>query len=236
LGTNLASPVVAELGTILLAAALFYVASKRYGAIKTSVFLAGAVLWTALLENLSVVAGEYTYYNYSNQLFPQYPGYLFWVGAVPLWILLGWFVIVMSGYIIFHDILLPRRRGLVQAAASGLFALNVDLMLDPSASANGLWVWLTGSFRLLGVPVINFFGWFLLVFCYYFIAQNTIFNSRPLIFLGRVERSIFGGVESDGGRPDLRRFIFRIIVLELVVFAVLFYFSAFLDYLAGTGV
>ena len=234
MGTSVAAPVVAELGTILLAALLSYAASRRDGAARAGVFLGGAIIWTALLENLSVVAGEYTYYQYSGQLFPQYPGYLFWVGAVPLWNLLGWFVIVMSGFILFHEVLLPRARGLAQAAACGLFALNVDLMLDPAASANGLWVWLTGSFRFLGVPAINFFGWFLLVFFYDLIAQSTIFNNRPFPVLSRAERPVFGDLAGRGG-PDLRRFFFRLIVVELVIFVVLFYLSNVLDYAASAG-
>ena len=233
---SLASPIVAEIGSIVLAAVLTYVASKRYGAKKTGIFLAGAVLWTALIENLSVVAGEYTYYQYTGQLFPQYPGYLFWVGAVPLWILLGWFIVAMSGYIIFHDVLLTRSRGLIQATAAGLFAVDVDLMLDPTAASNGLWVWLSGSFRFLGIPFVNFCAWFLLVFFYYIIAQNTIFSNKPLSVLSRVEQRIFRQSESSTEGPDLRKFVFRIVVVELVMFIALFYFSNFVDYLSGSGV
>ncbi|MDG7007189.1 MAG: carotenoid biosynthesis protein [Nitrososphaerota archaeon] len=194
------------------------------------------MLWTALLENLSVVAGEYTYYQYMGQLFPRFPGYLFWVGAVPLWILLGWFIVAMSGYIIFHDTLLNRSRGVIQAAAAGPFAVDVDLMLDPSASSNGLWVWLSGSFRFLGTPIVNFCGWFLLVFFYYLIAQDTIFSNRPLPILSRVEQYMFRQSGTGADEPDLRKFIFRIVTVELLIFALLFYFAGFLDYLAGLGV
>lgn len=233
--TSLAAPVVAELGTIALAAVVFYAAGKRYGTFKAGVFLAGAIVWTAIIENLSAIAGEYTYYHYSNLLAPQYPGYLFWVGEVPLWILLGWFVLAMSGFVIFHEVLLPDRSAVIQAAASGLLAVNVDLMLDPAASSNGLWVWLSGSFLYLGVPLINFLGWFLLIFFYDIIAQHTIFNNRPLPVLDSFEEAIFGRAGEGGGGPDLRRFLFRIVVIEVLIFVALYSLSGLLDAVASGG-
>ena len=219
----------------MLAALVFYVASQRFGTAKAAVFLAGAILWTALIENLSAVAGEYTYYHFSGLIAAQYPGYLFWVGAVPLWILLGWFVLSMSGYIIFHDFLLPNRRAFIQAAASGLLAVNVDLMLDPAASASNLWVWLSGSYRFLGVPVVNFLGLFLLIFFYDLIARHTIFGDLPIPLLGRVESIVFRRLRPNSLGLDLRRFLFRFIIVEVFIFAVLFFLSGFLDMVAASG-
>ena len=235
MSASFAPPVIAELGTIVLACVLVYAAGKRFGYVKTIIFLGGAILWTALIENLSVVAGEYTYYDFANKLIQGYPGYLFWVGAVPLWVLLGWFVLAMSGFVIFHEILLPQRRALFQAAASALLAVNVDLMLDPAASANSLWVWLSGYYRYLGVPVVNFLGWFLLIFFYDIIAGHTIFRSSPLPVLSRIERAVFGELNEGSPVPDLRRFAFRLVVLEILIFGALYYFAGFLDFIAAGG-
>ena len=234
--TSVAAPILAELGFIVLAVVMFYAGTKRYGAYRTGLFLAGAILWTAILENFAVLQGGYTYYSYADQLLLHYPGYLFWVGTVPLWILLGWFVFAMAAYIIFSDLLLPNRRIVVQAAAAGLFALNIDLMMDPAAVANNLWVWLSGSFRLLTVPLFNWVGWFLLIFFYYIIAQKTIFSNQPMPVLSEVETRIFGGGRMEGGDPDLRRFAFRVVVVEVFVIVVLYSLSSFLDFLAGLGV
>lgn len=230
--TNAASPLVAEAVFVLLAVAVFYASSKRYGAYRTGVFLGGAILWTAFLENFAVLNGGYTYYSYEGQLFPGFPGYLFWVGTVPLWILLGWFVFSMSGYVIFHDILLRGRSTLVQATAAGLFAVDIDLMMDPAAYGNGLWVWLAGSFPFLGIPLFNFIGWFLLIFLYFAIAKNTIFTNGRLPGLGWLEERLFGEPHPDAPAPDLRRFILRTVVIELLVIAFLYSLSNFLDYLA----
>ncbi|MGI0090127.1 MAG: hypothetical protein ACREBS_00315 [Nitrososphaerales archaeon] len=82
-------PVISELGFVIVAAVVFYGASKRYGTQKAGIFLAGSVLWTASLENFAVLRGAYTYYSYAGQLYQGYPGYLMWVGLVPLWVVLG---------------------------------------------------------------------------------------------------------------------------------------------------
>ena len=163
--------------------------------------------------------GAYTYYSYAGILLPHYPGYLLWVGLVPLWIVLGWFVFAMSGFLIFHNVVLPRRRALFQAAASGLFALNIDLMMDPVASSNGLWTWTVSIADILGVPLFNFVGWFLLIFFYDLIAEHTIFNNKPLKIVGKLEGLILRKDHGDSG-PNLGRFVFRVIVLEifLIVF------------------
>ena len=229
---NLASPAIAEVSFIILAALVFYAGSKRYGALRTGVFLAGALLWTALLENFAVLNGGYTYYAYSGLIYPGYPGYLFWVGTVPLWILLGWFVFAMSAYVLFHDVLLSNRSTVVQATAAGLFALNIDLMMDPAATGNNLWVWLAGSFRTLGIPLFNYIGWFILIFLYYVIVSTTLFDTPPMAVLGRAEERLFGRLDAARPGPDLRRFVFRVVVLEVLVIAFLYYLSNFLDFIA----
>jgi uncharacterized membrane protein len=215
---NVAIPVFAEFAFIFIAAGVFYAGSRRYGAYKTGIFLLGSVLWTAPLENFAVLKGAYTYYSYAGLLLPNYPGYLLWVGLVPLWIVLGWFVFAMSGLLIFHNVVLPRRRALFQAAASGLFALNIDLMMDPIASSNGLWTWTTNIVDILGIPLFNFVGWFMLIFFYDLIAEHTIFNNKPMRVVGFLER--LAPKSSGDSGPNLRLLVLRIVALEifLIVF------------------
>jgi uncharacterized membrane protein len=142
-----------------------------------------------------------------------------WVGLIPLWIVLGWFVFAMSGFLIFHNVVLPGRRALFQAVASGLFALNIDLVMDPVASSNGLWTWTVSIVDILRVPLFNFVGWFMLIFFYDLIAEHTIFNNKPLKIVSKLEGLIPLKNSGDGG-PNLGRFVFRVIVLEifLIVF------------------
>lgn len=229
---NTLSPVIAELGFAILAAFVFLAGCKRFGRLRTSVFFLGSILWTGPLENFAVLRGAYTYYGYANLVYPHYPGYLMWLGVLPFWIVLGWFVFAMSGFLIFHDVLLTKKRALFQAGASGLFAVNIDLMMDPIASSNSLWIWLTGSFKLFGVPLFNFVGWFLLIFIYDLIAQHTIFHSRPMRGLSRLERLLFRHPQPTDDRIDGKRLVFRIVAMETVVIIFLTLLTTFIDYIA----
>ena len=232
---NALSPVVAELGFAILAAVVFYAGAKRFGIMRTTIFFLGSVLWTGPLENFAVLRGAYTYYGYAGKLLPHYPGYLMWVGLLPFWIVLGWFVFAMSGFLIFHDVLLSKKRAVVQACASALFAVNIDLMMDPVASSNSLWIWLTGSFKIFGVPLFNFVGWFLLIFIYDLIAQHTIFHNKPMLGLSKIEGRIFGKSPEQGDASiDGKRLVFRIVTLETVVIIFLTVLTTFIDLVAGT--
>ena len=231
---NLASPAVAELSFVALAVVVFWAGARTFGRTRAAVFLLGSVLWTAPVENFAVLRGAYTYYGYAGKILPNYPGYLMWVGLVPFWVVLGWFVFAMSGFLIFHGVLLTKRRALLQAAASGIFAVNIDLMMDPVASSNALWVWLTASFKVVGTPLFNLVGWFLLIFFYDLIARHTIMDSKPMPGLSRVEALVFRPRAGPGSGIDSRRLVFRILVLETVVIVLLALLTPFIDYLAFT--
>lgn len=208
---------------IAIALLVFYAGSRLYGTHRTWVFLGGAILWTAPLENFAVAQHGYTYYGFANALLPGYPGYLLWVGLVPFWILLGWFVIALSCYVISHEVLLRGRRALVQASFSALLALNIDLLMDPIASANHLWIWTAGSFPFLGVPLFNFIGWFMLIFFFDIISNHTIFRNAPIRVISGVER-ILPRTEA-AGSVDLRRLAIRIIILEILVIITLYFLA-----------
>jgi uncharacterized membrane protein len=232
---NSLSPVFAEIAFAILTIPVFYAGCKRFGKWRTTAFFLGSVLWTAPLENFAVLRGAYTYFGYADILYPHYPGYLTWLGLLPFWIVMGWFVFSMSGFLIFHDVLLSKKRALYQAAASGLFAMNIDLMMDPAASSNSLWIWLTGSFKIFGVPLFNFAGWFLLIFFYDLIAQHTIIQNKPMFGFNRIERLLFRNKsEPADGRIDTKRLIFRIVALETLVIFFLTFLTNFIDYVAFT--
>ncbi len=208
-------PVLAELGTISLACIVAYAGVKAYGKERAAYFLAGSVLWTSIIENLGVIDKSYTYYTYAGLFAPNYAGYLFWVGQVPLWIELGWVIVALSLFVLFHEVLLPGRSPFLQAACAGLFAVNIDLVIDPVAVANSLWQWINPSVYILGVPIYNFVGWFCLIFFYDLLFNYTILQSKPVAILGRVEGLFLKDRYDSGAKPI--RFAFRLIVTILVV-------------------
>jgi len=208
-------PVGAELGTILIAFIAAYAGVKTYGKERAAYFLAGSVLWTSIIENLGVIEKSYTYYTYAGLFNARYAGYIFWVGQVPLWIELGWVIVALSLFVLLHEVLLPNRNPLLQAACAGLFAVNLDLLIDPVAVANNLWQWINPSVYLLGVPIYNFAGWFCLIFFYDLLFNYTILQSKPVAILGRMEGLFLK--ENYASNAKSARFAFRLVVTILVV-------------------
>jgi uncharacterized membrane protein len=226
-------PVGAEVGTVVLAAIAGYAGVKVYGKAQAGYFLAGSILWTSIIENLGVIDNSYTYYTYAGLFGPGYPGYFFWVGQVPLWIELGWVIVAISLFVLFHEVLLPGRSPLLQAACAGLFAVNIDMVIDPVAVANNLWRWVNPSVYVLGVPIYNWVGWFCLIFFFDLLFNYTILQSKPVFILSRIE----GLFLKQGYESNLRpvRFAFRLIVTILVVAVLLTLIAAALLAVATAG-
>jgi len=211
--------IVAELGAFLIAGLVFYGLKRRYGWTVASFFLLGSILWTTPLETLGISTGSYTYSTFAGSLFPGYPGYFVWIGIVPLWIEMGWFIVSASSFVVFHDVLLPKSRTVASALFAGLFAVDLDLMIDPVASSNKLWVWLGPSLNIMGIPMYNYVGWFLMIFLYDIIIWNTVIAFRQIKVLSTVERKLFS-IKDNFSSVSLRKkatgFVFRILVFEVV--------------------
>jgi uncharacterized membrane protein len=208
-------PVGAEFGAIIILFVAGYAGVKVYGKERTAYFLAGSILWTSIIENLGVINKSYTYYTYAGLFGPNYPGYAFWVGQVPLWVELGWVIVAISLFVLFHEGRLPGRSPFLQAACAGLVAINIDLVIDPVAVTNSLWQWINPSVDILGVPIYNFFGWFCLIFFYDLLFNFTILQDRPIAILSRVEGIILK--DSYSSNAKTARFAFRLIVTILFV-------------------
>jgi uncharacterized membrane protein len=151
-----------EVAFYMLFAVSLYASTMRFGRQTTLLLLGGATIWTIIIENFIVLNGGYDYYAYASGSFP---GYMVWVGVVPLWIILGWFVMTTCSYII-TDTLLPGKNPLARSLLTALISLNIDLLLDPVAVATGLWRWTHPSVYIIGVPLTNLVGWFLIVFVF----------------------------------------------------------------------
>ncbi len=87
-------------------------------------------------------------------------GWLLAPAGVPVAVALVWAAVISSA------LALAARRGLRHAAArafaAALFAVALDLTLEPVAMRRGLWEW-TPPGPWLGVPIGNFVGWGVIV-------------------------------------------------------------------------
>lgn len=200
---------------------MLYAGVKRFGAITTLMFFFGSIIWATAIENIGVLAESYTYYGFADLFIPGYPGFLLWVGFVPFWIQLGWFTIPFSSFIIFHDIILPKQRVLIQAEAAGLYAVNIDALIDPVSASNKLWQWIGINYYVLGIPLYNFFGWFFLVFFYDLIFLHTIILDKQMKGITSIENLVFKKKSNGSVSAKMSRFAFRLILLNLLVATIL---------------
>lgn len=211
--------IIAELGAFLIAGFVFYGLKLRYGLTVALFFLLGSIVWTTPLETLGISTGSYTYSAFAGSLYAGYPGYFVWIGIVPLWIEMGWFIVSASSFMIFHDVLLPKSRTVAVAVVAGLFAVNLDLLIDPVASSNKMWEWLGPSLNIIGIPLYNYVGWFLMIFLYDIIIWNTIITFKQIKILSAIEKRLFSikdTVSSVSLGKRATGFLFRMLVFEIV--------------------
>jgi len=88
------------------------------------------------------------------------PGWVLAPLGVPVAVALVWAAVISAA------LALAARRGLrpagARALAAALFAVTLDLTIEPVAVRRGLWAW-TPSGPWLGVPIGNFVGWVVIV-------------------------------------------------------------------------
>jgi uncharacterized membrane protein len=118
-----------------------------------------------MFESVGVATGlVYGPYHYTDELGPLF------LGLVPYLIPVAWFMMSYPSFVI-ADRLIPAgwtrgQRLLSVAAVGGLVMTAWDLVMDPIMVASGHWVWdVSGVYH--GIPLQNFWGWWLTVFTTY---------------------------------------------------------------------
>lgn len=145
----------------LLFIIVFLHGRERYGLKPTVVFFLLTWLISNSLESLSIVTG----FPFGHYYYDKFPGPRLF--AVPIVIMLAYFMMGYVSWILSQVIL-----GLYQQQIKGIqiffipliatFIMVIwDVCMDPiSSTVNSLWVWQEGG-SYFGVPLQNYFGWFL---------------------------------------------------------------------------
>jgi putative membrane protein len=150
--------------TALIFIVVFLYAVERYGKKNALIFFIVTSLVSLFFENLSVLTGfPFGYYHYSPSL-----GVL----PVPLIIIFEYFAMGYLSWILAHILtgqyskkLAGKQIFLVPLIATFIMVMW-DLTVDPiSATLQGLWVW-TYPGPFFGIPISNYFGWFLVVYIF----------------------------------------------------------------------
>ncbi len=158
-----------SLVTLLLSGFAFTHGVLRYGLRAMVVFAVVVVVVGWSYESLSIQTGfPFGDYYYTSELGPK-------IGQVPFLIMPSYFAM---GYLSWSvaSVLIGKRTSSI--SGSDLWVLPVvssfimvmwDLSSDPICSTiMGEWVWEDGG-PYFGVPLSNFFGWYLTVFTFYII-------------------------------------------------------------------
>lgn len=131
----------------------------RFGAADMVSFAILSGGFTAIMDLLSSFVAR----NY------EYPGQSpLWVSA---FIFCGWIGMCGSSLLIAEGILCRRGEDLLTGRGTwwraplltATIAVVTDLFMDPVAVAAGYWVWLKEANVYYGIPLLNFVGWFVLM-------------------------------------------------------------------------
>jgi uncharacterized membrane protein len=137
-------------------------ASQRLGWSRSALLVIFVFLTDLAFESVGVATGLiYGPYHYTDQLGPKF------LGLVPYIIPIAWFMMIYPSYVIAERLSSNLERNftrlLVIAAVGGLIMTAWDLSMDPYMIRGGNWVW-DGPGAYFGVPVQNFWGWWLTTF------------------------------------------------------------------------
>ncbi len=195
-GTQLLAPFVVLCAVLWLV--FLYYSYKRFGVHKTLIYFLPIILTTMFIESAGVAGGRY-YYN----------GYLIYIsavgGAVPLSIIVAWsvnfFLFMNIGKHVVYNLYekTNRLQIILVSLITGASGVCLDLLEDPIAHHNHWWIWkgsLTGL-KYYDVPVLNFIGWFLLLFFITFATisiERSRFSDNRKVLLAIFSLAITGSV------------------------------------------
>ena len=159
------SPILTPISTLVGFSFALLHAGQREGWSRALRLLALVFIVSLTFESIGVATGLiYGPYHYTNKLGPLF------LGLVPYLIPVAWFMMSYPSFVI-ADRLIPMnwnhwQRILSIAAVGGLVMTAWDLVMDPIMVAGGHWVWdVNGAYH--GIPLQNFWGWWLTVFTTY---------------------------------------------------------------------
>jgi len=137
-------------------------AGERMGWGKALILLAFVFVVSLSFESLGVATGlVYGPYHYTEKLGLKF------LGLVPYLIAVAWYMMLYPSFVM-AEWLIPSswtgaKRLLSVAAIGGLVMTSWDVVMDPIMVAGNYWVWeVKGDF--FGVPLQNYWGWWLTVF------------------------------------------------------------------------
>lgn len=145
---------------ILLALPVLVFVWWRFGAADTLAFVIVSGGFTAIMDFISsFVARNYEYPGQSGLWVFTFI-FFGWIGMCGCCLFVAEGILARPG----QDLLTQPRLWWQVPLLTGVIAVVLDLFIDPVAVAAGYWVWLVEGTVYYGIPLLNFVGWFVLMF------------------------------------------------------------------------
>jgi uncharacterized membrane protein len=162
--TGMAKEIIPIVNVLCLFIAASLHGNERYGFKNIVIFIAITWIVSHFFEALSIQTGfPFGHYYYDKLAGPR-------IFEVPLIIMLGYFGTGYASWISAHIILqqyqhkLRGKRIFLIPFLATFIMVMWDVCMDPlSSTIDSLWVWRDGG-PYFGVPLSNYFGWFLVVY------------------------------------------------------------------------
>lgn len=163
-------PFVAFFATLLFALPALYALYKTTNTKTTIIAFISLALFALIVEEIAVATGvPYSGFTYSNLLGTT-------LIAVPLATPLSFFALAIGAWAYAANSTLHPgynkkkhvqtwsvKQRFILGAATAVILVIADLIIDPAATALGLWIWASPGVYY-GIPAINFVGWALIGF------------------------------------------------------------------------
>lgn len=189
---DLAVLVAGDVLVTIMGVLAFLHARRVMGARKAAIFFVSCWIFAGAEETAWILSGRFglvapTYYFTYGGL---------WFFEIPVYTCIAWYLICYCGYAMVKQLFPCMRSAGVAALVAG-FGTCWDLWLDPVvcnrhmvSTLPDLWVWLSPSgIRLFDIPLLNFAGWFGVIFTIIFVFDRKLRPAEQLTL--KIERTYY---------------------------------------------
>ena len=148
------------IGGILFALPVLAYIWWRFGGPDTLAFIIVSGGFTAVMDFISSFVVQNYEYPGQSQLWVFTFIFFGWIGMCGSCLFLAEGLLARPG----RDMLTQRRLWWQVPLITGVIAVVLDLFIDPVAVAAGYWVWFVQGTVYYGIPLLNYVGWFVLMF------------------------------------------------------------------------
>jgi putative membrane protein len=132
----------------------------RFGGPDTLTFIIVVGVFTAVMDFISAFVAQNYEYPGQTRLWVFTFIFFGWIGMCGSCLFVAEGILARSG----QDMLTQPRLWWQVPLLTSIIAVVLDLFIDPVAVAAGYWVWFVEGTVYYGIPLLNFVGWFVIMF------------------------------------------------------------------------